>query len=163
VSIVATDISREMIAAARRGEYEGRSLRAIPPRFLQDYFDELGGGRYRVQERVKEHVQFQVHNLLREEPPGRGFDLIFCRNVLIYFDRPTQTRLVDESFAPALAAGGYLFIGNSESLLGGSRRFKYAQLCRCPIYRLAEEVAAEAGAAEAGAAGRGAAEAGEPT
>jgi len=144
VSIVATDISREMIAAARRGEYQGRSLRAIPPRHLQDYFDELGGGRYRVQERVKEHVQFQVHNLLRDEPPGRGFDLIFCRNVLIYFDRPTQTRLVDEKFAPALAANGYLFIGNSESLLGGSRRFKYAQLCRCPIYRL--QGAAEAGA-----------------
>ena len=63
--------------------------------------------------------------------------------MLIYFDRPTQTRLVDEKFAPVLAPDGYLFIGNSESLLGGSRRFKYAQLYRCPIYRLAETPAEE--------------------
>ena len=145
LAITATDISREMIAAARQGEYEGRSLRAIAPRYLQEYFDDLGGGRYRVRERVKDHVHFQVHNLLHDEPPGKGFDLIFCRNVLIYFDRPTQTRLVDERFAPALAPDGYLFIGNSESLLGGSRRFKYAQLYRCPIYRLAAPTA-EAGA-----------------
>ncbi len=139
LAIVATDISREMIAAAWKGEYSGRSFRAMPARCLEAYFDDLGGGRFRVQERVKAHVKFQVHNLLRDDPPGKRFDLIFCRNVLIYFDRPTQTRLVDEKFAPVLAPDGYLFIGNSESLLGGSRRFKYAQLHRCPIYRLKEQ------------------------
>jgi chemotaxis protein methyltransferase CheR len=143
LAITATDISREMIAAALQGEYSGRSFRAMPAGWLQTYFDQLGEGRYRINERVKAHVQFQVHNLLRDEPPGKDFDLIFCRNVLIYFDRPTQTRLVDEKFAPALARDGYLFIGNSESLLGGSRRFKYAQLYRCPIYRLAEAPAEE--------------------
>jgi chemotaxis protein methyltransferase CheR len=138
LAIVATDISREMIAAARLGEYSGRSFRALPPRYLQAYFEDLGGGRFRIREQVKAHVKFQVHNLMRDEPPGGRFDVIFCRNVLIYFDRPTQTRLVDEKFAPVLAPDGYLFVGNSESLLGGSRRFKYAQLYRCPIYRLAE-------------------------
>jgi len=152
MSVVATDISQQVIAAARQGEYTGRSLRAVPPRSLQEHFDELGGGRYRVKERVREHVRFQVHTLLRAEPPGQGFDVIFCRNVLIYFDRATQTRLVDERFAPALAPDGFLFIGNSESLLGGSRRFKYAQIYRCPIYRLAEAAAKEAAeAAEAAA------------
>ncbi len=145
LTIVATDISREMITAARRGEYSGRSFRAMPPRYLQAYFDDLGGGRFRIQDKIRSGVKFQVHNLLRDEPPGSRFDLIFCRNVLIYFDRPTQTRLVDEKFAPVLAPDGYLFIGNSESLLGGSRRFKYAQLCRCPIYQLA---GAPAGARE---------------
>ena len=144
LAIVATDISREMIAAARQGEYSGRSFRAMPARYLEEYFDELGGGRFRVQERVKSHVQFQVHNLLRDDPPGTRFDLIFCRNVLIYFDRVNQTRLVDEKLAPALAPDGFLFIGNSESLLGGSRRFKYAQLHRCPIYRLSDAPAGEA-------------------
>jgi chemotaxis protein methyltransferase CheR len=144
LGIVATDISRDMIATAKQGEYSGRSFRALPARFLEAYFDNLGGGRYRVQERVKAHVHFQVHNLMKDAPPGKCFDLIFCRNVLIYFDRATQTRLVDEKFAPALAPDGFLFIGNSESLLGGSRRFKYAQLYRCPIYRLAEEPAGEA-------------------
>jgi chemotaxis protein methyltransferase CheR len=89
-------------------------------------------------------VRFQVHNLLKDDPPGKSFDLIFCRNVLIYFDRFTQTRLVDEKFAPVLAPEGFLFIGNSESLLGGSQRFKYAQLRRCPIYRLADASAREA-------------------
>jgi len=144
LAIVATDINREMIAVARQGEYSGRSFRTMPARYLQAYFDDLGGGRFRVQERVKSHVQFQVHNLMRDDSPGRHFDLIFCRNVLIYFDRPTQTRLVDEKFAPALAPDGYLFVGNSESLLGGSRRFKYAQLYRCPIYRLADAPPVEA-------------------
>jgi chemotaxis protein methyltransferase CheR len=139
LAIVATDISRDMIAAARQGEYSGRSFRALPARYLQTYFEELGGGRFRVQERVKARVKFLVHNLLRDDPPGRSFDLVFCRNVLIYFDRPTQTRLVDEKFAPVLAPDGFLFIGNSESLLGGSRRFQYAQLHRCPIYRLKEQ------------------------
>jgi chemotaxis protein methyltransferase CheR len=139
LAIVATDISREMIAAARQGEYSGRSFRAMPERYLPAYFEALGGGRFRVQERVKSHVKFLVHNLLRDDPPGGRFDLIFCRNVLIYFDRPTQTRLVDQKFAPVLAPDGFLFIGNSESLLGGSRRFKYAQLHRCPIYRLKEQ------------------------
>jgi chemotaxis protein methyltransferase CheR len=144
LAIVATDISREMIATARQGEYSGRSFRAMPARYLQTYFDDLGGGRFRVQARVKSHVHFQVHNLLKEDPPGKNFDLIFCRNVLIYFDRLTQARLVDEKFAPVLAPDGYLFIGNSESLLGGSRRFKYAHLHRCPIYRLADTPAGEA-------------------
>ncbi len=144
LGIVATDISREMIAAARQGEYSGRSFRAMPPRHIEAYFDDLGGGRFRIQERVKAHVRFQVHNLLRDDPPGERFDLIFCRNVLIYFDRPTQTRLVDERLATVLAPDGYLFIGNSESLLGSSRCFKYAQLRRCPIYRLAEAPAEEA-------------------
>ncbi|UCF97565.1 MAG: protein-glutamate O-methyltransferase CheR [Spirochaetaceae bacterium] len=135
IAIVATDINQEVIASARQGEYGNRALRDLPQRYIDTYFKNLDGGRYRIKEDVKRHVLFNVHNLLKDEPPGKGFDVIFCRNVLIYFDRPTQRKLIDGKFAPALAADGYLFIGNSESLLGESKRFKYAQIFKSPIYR----------------------------
>ena len=63
------------------------------------------------------------------------FDIIFCRNVMIYFDKTTQKMIVDSSFAKALAQDGYLFIGHSESLIGKSEKFKYANLMKAPIYR----------------------------
>jgi chemotaxis protein methyltransferase CheR len=134
--IVGTDINRQVIASAREGEYGGRALRVLPQRYIDGYFERLGENRFRVKREVKQHIRFQVHNLLKDQPPGGRFDIIFCRNVLIYFDRPTQRRIIDERFASVLAPDGYLFIGNSESLLGESERFLYARILKSPIYRL---------------------------
>jgi chemotaxis protein methyltransferase CheR len=136
VLVVATDINRQVIKSAREGEYGGRALRVLPRRYIEGYFERLEQDRYRVKNEVKRHIRFQVHNLLKDQPPGDRFDIIFCRNVLIYFDRPTQRRIIDDRFASVLAPDGYLFIGNSESLLGDSERFLYARLLKSPIYRL---------------------------
>ena len=90
-----------------------------------------------MREELREPIRFRVQNLLQGDPPGSGFDMIFCRNVMIYFDKPTQKRLVDETFARVLRPDGYLFIGHSESLTGASERFRYVREYRMPIYRLA--------------------------
>jgi chemotaxis protein methyltransferase CheR len=135
LEITATDISTNVIARAAEGLYAGRTLSLVPPAVLKGYFQKEQGDAWRIVPRVREKVSFSVHNLLADAPPGAGFDLIFCRNVMIYFDRETQQRLVDGQFAPALAPDGYLFIGHAESLIGKSSRFRYAHIMRSPIYR----------------------------
>jgi chemotaxis protein methyltransferase CheR len=138
VEILATDISTAVVARARQGVYEGRALRCLPPPYREAYFERTEKGEHRVCEKVRSLVRFSVHNALRDEPPARGLDVIFCRNLMIYFDSPTQKRLVDEKFAPALDARGYLFIGHSESLIGKSRAFAFRRVDRAHVYRLAE-------------------------
>jgi chemotaxis protein methyltransferase CheR len=134
IEIVATDINTKVIETAEKGIYSGRTLQYIHPELIKKYFTDLGNGRYQVKEFVQRRVRFLVHNLLKEDPPCAGFDLIFCRNVMIYFDKRTQRELVDGSFAKALLPDGYLFIGHSESLIGCSDRYRYARL-KAPIYR----------------------------
>lgn len=133
--IVATDISGEAIAKAREGAYRERSLRFVPEQILKRYFASQCGGTYRVSEGLRKSVDFRVHNLLKEQPPEKRFDVIFCRNVMIYFDKPTQRRLVDEYFAGVLDSRGYLCIGHSESLTGTSRKFRYLKGLKVPVYR----------------------------
>jgi chemotaxis protein methyltransferase CheR len=144
IEITATDISTTVIARAREGLYEGRTLSLVPPATLARYFQREPGGQWRVAARVRNAVSFSVHNLLVDPAPGSGFDIIFCRNVMIYFDRETQLRLVDGQFAPAMARDGYLFIGHAESLIGKSRLFRYAHIQRSPIYRLVGRDGADA-------------------
>ena len=137
--IFATDINTEVIEKAREGMYRERSIRFIPQDILQRYFLVLGDGNYQVKREIRESVQFQVHNLLKEDPPQQSFDLIFCRNVMIYFDKPTQRRLVDEYFGAVLDPHGYLCIGHSESLTGTSQRFQYMRGLKAPVYQLIGE------------------------
>jgi chemotaxis protein methyltransferase CheR len=135
LEIVATDINRQVIERARRGVYREYSLRFVPPALRKRHFRAAPGPELEVREELRENIRFMVHNLLADEPPGAAFDLIFCRNVMIYFDKPTQKRLVDEMFAGVLRPDGYLFIGHSESLTGTSERFRYVREYRMPIYR----------------------------
>jgi chemotaxis protein methyltransferase CheR len=134
IHIVATDINHEVIERARTGVYDGPSLRYLPPRYEVGYLERTSDGRFRVGDEIRSCVTFLVHNLLKDPPPGKRFDAIFCRNVLIYFDRQTQLSLIDGTFASVLARDGYLFIGSSESLLGQSARFRYAHIAKSPIY-----------------------------
>ncbi len=139
VEIVATDISRAVIHRARQGEYGERAVHLVPGGLLTRYFVRTAEGSYRVSDRVRRGVEFKVHGLLQDPPPGPPFDVIFCRNVMIYFDKATQRRLVDEYFANALDPKGYLFIGHSESLSGKSERFRYLRALKAPIYQRREE------------------------
>ena len=116
LSIRATDISPRVLELADKGFYRALSFRATEPAMIQKWFEPQGDG-FVVADRVKRLVSFGRLNLL-EGPrvAAEGpFDAIFCRNVLIYFDKPTQKRVV-ESFARALRPGGYLFLGHAESL-----------------------------------------------
>jgi chemotaxis protein methyltransferase CheR len=116
LSIRATDISPRVLELAANGFYRALSFRATEPPMLHRWFRPQGEG-FVVDERVKRLVSFARLNLLdgaRVAAEG-PFDAIFCRNVLIYFDKPTQKRVV-ESFAKALRPGGYLFLGHAESL-----------------------------------------------
>jgi chemotaxis protein methyltransferase CheR len=116
ISIKATDISPRVLDLCARGFYRALSFRATEPAMVQKYFTVSGDG-FTVSERVKRLVQFSSLNLMDDRRvAGHGpFDVIFCRNVLIYFDKATQKRVV-ESFARALRPGGYLFLGHAESL-----------------------------------------------
>lgn len=116
LSIRATDISARVLQLAGEGFYRALSFRATEPAMIQKWFRPQGDG-FVVDERVKRLVSFARLNLLdRAAVAAEGpFDAIFCRNVLIYFDKATQKRVV-ESFAKALRPGGYLFLGHAESL-----------------------------------------------
>ena len=137
--ILATDISHGVIDRAREGRYGERAVRMVPPDLLARYFLREGQGCYRVSTKVQEGVEFRVHNLLGDQPPTGPFDLIFCRNVMIYFDKPTQRRLVDDCFARVLDPKGYLFVGHSESLSGTSQKFRYLREVKAPVYQRKEE------------------------
>jgi chemotaxis protein methyltransferase CheR len=121
--IIATDISHEVIRRAEEGVYGPRSVRLVPPAVLKRFFTPLPSGCYRVADRLREKVEFRVHNLLKDPPPARNIDLIFCRNVMIYFDKPTQTRLI-ERFAALLHPHALFFAGHAESLLDNGRHFR---------------------------------------
>lgn len=117
VEIIASDLDASAILRARRGLYNARSVRTLPVEWLDKYFHE-SEQRYQLDPDIRSRVRFQVHNLLDEQDTRRlgSFDIIFCRNVFIYFRPPVVQRVVN-SFYEILPPGGYLFLGACESLL----------------------------------------------
>ncbi len=129
VKLLATDISTRVLATAREGIYDEETARTVPPSLLQKYFACLGSerpARYRVKDHVRSLVRFARLNLMEPWPMRGPFDIIFCRNVMIYFDKPTQRALIHR-FWEMLAPSGLLFVGHSESLTGASHEFRYVQ------------------------------------
>ena len=122
-TIDATDISTRILSRAEQAIYDADKVAPVPKELLRRYFQRGTGqweGSYRVREQLRQHVRFQYLNLLQSEYPfARRFQLIFCRNVMIYFDRPTQETLVGK-LTGQLEPGGHLLVGHSESL-GGIR------------------------------------------
>jgi len=129
VRILATDISARILARARTGEYEKESLKDVPPTYLTQYFYLLHSSPvrlYGIHDSIKKMVRFAHLNLMDDWPMRGPFDVIFCRNVMIYFDSATQGRLV-QRFCDLLIPGGHLLVGHSESLVANSCGFKYVQ------------------------------------
>jgi len=129
ISLLATDLSSRMIAYARKGIYDKNCLRDVPPLLISKYFTCIERSpvcRYQVIEPLRRHVHFARLNLMEEWPMGGSFDVIFCRNVMIYFDKPTQEQLVNR-FWKLLKPGGHLFVGHSESLAGSQHKLRYVQ------------------------------------
>ena len=136
--ILATDISPTILALARRGIYRGEQLEDVPDSLRKKYFrpaPDTGADRWIVVPAVRRLVRFARLNLMDPWPMRGPFDVIFCRNVMIYFDKPTQARLVAR-FHELLRPGGWLFVGHSESLTNVDHPYEYVQPA---IYRRREE------------------------
>ncbi|MBI2815123.1 MAG: protein-glutamate O-methyltransferase CheR [Opitutae bacterium] len=135
--IECTDISHRILARAQAGIYREEAVAKLPPERSRRFFDRGHGpqeGNYRVKAALRARLGFQQLNLLEGEPPfAAPFQVIFCRNVMIYFDRKTQAELV-QKLTRHLVPGGYLFVGHSESLTGIPHTL---QAVRPAIYRRA--------------------------
>ena len=121
LEITASDISYSVLRAAQEGIYTESQMAGVDYSYRLRYFDKTGE-RYAVKKAVKELVHFDFHNLKTEYLPQRN-DVIFCRNVMMYFDEAEQRRLV-EKFYRCLNPEGFLFVGHAESLLGLTDRFQ---------------------------------------
>ena len=127
IKILATDISDRMMEQARQGLYGEDTLKGMPPQLKRKYFQKAEAGighRYRVVPLLQSMVCFAKLNLMDEWPMRGLFDVIFCRNVMIYFDKQTQEKLV-KRFWSQLRAGGYLMVGHSESLTFMAHDYRY--------------------------------------
>lgn len=117
VDIIATDLSRAALARAEAGAYNEFEINRGLPRPLRDRYFTSDGLTWTVKPDLRQRVQFRNFNLLDDPRSLGGFDVVFCRNVLIYFDEATK-RQVLANIRSVLAADGILFLGGSESLLG---------------------------------------------
>jgi len=123
VEIMATDISNEVLEKAKAGLYSQFEVqRGLPIQLLMKHFQQVGE-MWQIDSSIRAMVKFQPKNLLEDLGSVGQFDVIFCRNVMIYFDKETQDRLV-RRYATYLKPSGLLFIGHSESLLSVSDIFK---------------------------------------
>lgn len=121
--ILATDISPDSIRKAMTGIYRFGPEDNITNHYINKYFTKTGSN-WVISEEVKNQVTFRLFNLMESFPFKNPFDIIFCRNVMIYFDRDVQERLVN-NFYKALNPNGFLFIGHSESLIQIKHQFNY--------------------------------------
>ncbi len=125
IRITANDLSEGVLQSARRGVYSEYALRTTPPEIIARYFQNEGEGRFRVKSEVRSLVQFGQINLSDRMQVKRieRSQIVFCRNVIIYFDEEMKRQVIG-SYYDNLLAGGYLFIGHSESLHNLSRAFR---------------------------------------
>jgi chemotaxis protein methyltransferase CheR len=120
IEIPASDINYSVLRAGQEGIYNESQMASVDYSYRLRYFDKVGD-RYAVKKALKELVHFDFHNLKTDFLPQSN-DVIFCRNVMMYFDEAEQRRLI-EKFHRCLAPGGYLLVGHAESLLGLTERF----------------------------------------
>ncbi|MDD3801159.1 MAG: protein-glutamate O-methyltransferase CheR [Desulfuromonas thiophila] len=123
--LLATDISERVLATARQGIYAADKVASLPEALQRKYFVQLGDGRMQVAEALRQEVTFRRFNLMNTSFPfKKPFQIIFCRNVMIYFDQQTRNALV-QRFHRAMEPDGYFFIGHSETLGRDSALFRY--------------------------------------
>ncbi len=113
--ILATDLDIEILAKAKKGVYMENEIKSLSPERRKKYFDVLPDNKFAVKEDIKRCIEFKRHNLLKD-PFEKGFDLILCRNVVIYFTEEAKDQLYTRFFE-ALKPGGILFVGATEAIL----------------------------------------------
>ena len=130
--ITASDISLKCLMAAKEGFYADSRIVGIPDAYLKKYFDKVEGG-YKVHDDIMAKIRFDYHNL-KNDSGMRGIDVVFCRNVIIYFDEAAQTAVMSR-FWDAMASKSFLFIGHSESLFGMDTKFEFVKTDWATLYR----------------------------
>jgi chemotaxis protein methyltransferase CheR len=139
VEIISSDIDTRIIDQARRGLYSSRSVQHLPRALLAKYFTPVAGN-YQICEQLREAVEFTRVNLMDpvDVAPYRDFDLIFCRNLLIYFDDLSRRRAA-ETFYDAMRPGGFLCLGHSESMSRISSMFRVHKFPEAIVYQKPRE------------------------
>ncbi len=135
VEILASDINYSVLRTAQEGVYAENHMEPVDYAYRLRYFDKVGD-RYAVKKGLKDMVQFDFHNLKTEFLPQRN-DVIFCRNVMIYFDEAEQKRLI-EKFYRCLNPEGFLFVGHAESLFGLTDKFRMIHVNNGTAYQRIE-------------------------
>lgn len=125
IRLLATDINKKVLSIAQRGLYSYDIENEVDKYFLDRYFQKVPEG-YLISEDIRNMVSFRHFNLINSFPFRNTFDMVFCRNVMIYFDAAVRQDLVSK-IHEILHPGGLLFIGHSESLAGHIHRFRYVQ------------------------------------
>ena len=126
VNVLATDISRNVLETARQGKYDSEALKEMPKEWTRKYFFVNSDGTAQIKDEIRDNVTFRRFNLMSPFPFRRPFHVIFCRNVMIYFNQDTKLKLVNK-FYDALEPGGYFIVGHSESIDLQRTRFRYVQ------------------------------------
>ena len=139
IEILGSDIDTEALEAARRGRFEGRSVSKLPPRLADAYFQRTQGAELQIIQDLRDSVAFSQVNLVdRGSMAAHGaFEIIFCRNVLIYFDDASR-RGAAEALYDCLRPGGFLLLGHTESMGRIDDRFEVARFEDAVVYRRPE-------------------------
>ena len=127
--ILATDISNSVMDKAKAGVYNVEGMKGLSTEWKRRYFRHVDNEHDEICQEIKDQIIFKPFNLMEEMPEKykrRPFDLIFCRNVMIYFDQPTKNALVNR-FYDVLKPGGYFYIGHAESIPRGETKFEYVK------------------------------------
>ncbi len=132
IDVIASDISLKSLMTAREGLYAETRIGGIPDYYLRKYFEKKGNG-YLLSEEIRKLVKFDYHNL-KHDSGLRNLDVVFCRNVIIYFDETAQKAVINR-FWDAMSEHSYLFIGHSESLFGMNTRFEFIKTEWATLYR----------------------------
>lgn len=120
VKILATDLDTDVLAKASAGIYTADQIKDVPPLWVKKYFKQIDANTYQVCDKLKKMIEYKQFNLMDRIPPVKKYDLISCRNVMIYFEMDTKTALV-ERFYDVTKEGGYLYVGHAESVGKGTR------------------------------------------
>lgn len=136
IEIVGSDIDTQCVTAARHGEFGARALMRLTPRLVEKYFAPIEGERWRIVPDLRESVEFTSVNLVDPAETRRHgtFDVIFCRNVLIYFDDASR-RVAAENLFDNLAPGGFICLGHTESMSRVSSLFEVRRFTDAIVYQ----------------------------
>lgn len=136
VRLLASDIDTRVLEQARAGIYDARSVQHVPPRALSRYFNALGGERWQVVQSLRDSIEFRQANISSEADMRRfqQVDVVFCRNLLIYFDDASRRRAA-EALHDALRPGGFVCLGHSESMSRISSLFKARKFADAIVYQ----------------------------
>ena len=125
-TILATDVSRKALAKAEQAVFDAEQIAGLPKQWEKQYFTKREDGNYSLKKDIKDQVLFRYFNLMEDFPFKKKFHVVFLRNVMIYFDQDTKVRLLNKMY-DAMAPGGYLFIGTTETIDRSQSKFQYVQ------------------------------------